>query len=293
MSAESSTTLLAGQEPKWWCCLISRDGADTIGATLDSIIEQTLPPEFVVVINDGSKDETPQIVEEKSKRWPEIYRIDTKSKTRDIRRVPHLLNLGLEFADQKVRTDYMMVAGDDNELPQDYAERIISRMRKEKRTQIVVASGTFLKSDRSPMPHGAGRFVRSDFMERLGCRYPVAYGWETWLIYKALELGYQVANYPDVKYNHLREYDPKNLFGWGRAMYSLGFPTYFVLVRFVLNLLWASRGTQTRKASVTMLVGYLSAKLNSDSVRDMLISDEHLKSFVKHFSTARLLSRRI
>ncbi len=127
-----------------------------------------------------------------------------------------------------------------------------------------------------------------DFMERIGGRYPIAYGWETWLLYKALELGYTVKNYDDLRYKHLRPYSPGNLFGWGRAMYSLGFPSYFVLGRFLLNFLWSRRGTQSAKSSVTMAAGYLSAKLNPDGVRGMLIEDEELKTFVRRFSATRL-----
>ena len=42
------------------------------------------------------------------------------------------------------------------------------------------------------------------------------------------------------------------------------------------------------KASVTMIVGYLSAKLNPDAVKGMLIEDEGLKTFVRRFSATRL-----
>ena len=128
-----------------------------------------------------------------------------------------------------------------------------------------------------------------EFMKKVGGKYPVAYGWETWLLYKALELGYDVKNYHEIRYTHLRPYNAKNLFGWGRAMYSLGFPSYFVFLRFLVNFAYASRGTQSRKASVTMLVGFLQAKLNKSAVKDLLIDDDALKSFVRRFATLRLV----
>ena len=271
--------------PGYWCCIITRDGAETIGETLDSIASQTLPPDFIVVVNDGSKDNTSKILEEKSKAFKNLHVITTASKTRDIRRVPFLLNLGLELADSIGKTKYMMVSGDDNWLTPDYASSLIQRMEG---TRVVVASGSWLASGGNQMPHGGGRFVRMDFMSSLGGRYPVAYGWETWLPYKALETGYAVKNFGDLRYEHLRPYNPKNLFGWGRAMYSLGFPSYFVFLRFLINFLWASRGTQSRKASVTMIAGYLSAKANSASLSGMLINDTKLKTFVRRYSTTRL-----
>ena len=138
------------------------------------------------------------------------------------------------------------------------------------------------------MPHGGGRFVRTTFMESVGGSFPLAYGWETWILYKALQNGFKVANFGDLRYRHLRAYNPKNLAGWGRAMYSLGFPTIFVVLRFGLNFLWTGRGTQSRKASITMIAGYLSAKLNPESLKANLITDDGLKAFVRRFTMARL-----
>jgi len=268
----------------WWCCIITRDGAETIGTTLDSIIGQSIPPEFIVVIDDNSKDRSAGIIEERKKSFPGIFTIRTRYETRDIRRVPILLNMGLDFVSRNLKTlDFMMVSGDDNELSPDYVSRILSKMGQ----GVVVASGSWLGSGQ--MPHGGGRLVRMEFMKKVGGRYPVAYGWETWLLYKALELGYEVKNYHDVRYTHLRPYNVKNLFGWGRAMYSLGFPSYYVFLRFFINLAYARRGTQSRSASVTMLVGFLQAKLNRDAVKGLLIEDDSLKSFVRLYSTQRLV----
>ncbi len=266
---------------------MTRDGAETIGATMDSITLQTVPPKFIIVINDGSSDNTELIAREKTKTFESIFIINTNSKTRDIRRVPSLLNIGIEHSKKLSKTKYMMVSGDDNELAQDYAKKIMEGMDGDR---IAVASGDWLSSGgrSNQMPHGGGRFVKTDFMEAIGGKYPVAYGWETWLLYKAMQLNYKVKLYHNLRYKHLRPFRPSNLFNWGRAMYSLGFPTYFVLMRFGINFLWSSRGTQSMKATVTMLVGYLQAKVNPSALKGMLIEDEGLKTFVRRFSAARL-----
>ena len=215
----------------YWCVIVTKDGAATIGTTVDSIIHQSVPPKFIVLVNDGSTDETVRIVQ--SKPFPGTYILNTGSGIRDIRKVPRLLNLALNFVwngkNGLPTTDYMMVSGDDNELSQDYAETLLDRM--ESNPKLVVTSGEWLISRArrgDQMPHGGGRFVKTSYMKEIGGQYPVAYGWETWLLYKALELGYKVRLYPDVRYKHLRLFQSVHLFGWGRAMYSLGFPSYFV-----------------------------------------------------------------
>jgi glycosyltransferase involved in cell wall biosynthesis len=272
----------------YWVCIVTRDGQDTIGPTIDSITEQSLPPKFIVVVNDGSTDDTERMVRARSGKFKPILVVNTDSKTRDIRRVPRLLNKGLQVSETLQKTEYMMVSGDDNELTVDYAKKMVERMDFDRK--IAIASGDWLSSKgrENQMPHGGGRFVRMEFMEEVGMRYPVAYGWETWLLYKALQIGYAVKLYHDLRYRHLRPFRPGNLFNWGRAMYSLGFPTYYVFLRFLINLFWSSRGTQSMRSSVTMIVGYLQAKLNQGSVGGMLIEDKELKTFVRRFSASRL-----
>jgi glycosyltransferase involved in cell wall biosynthesis len=271
--------------------VVTRDGAKTIGITLDSILNQTVPPKFCVVVNDGSTDNTIPIVESRRRAFKEIYLLNTNSRTRDIRRVPKLLNLGLEFAEKggRPRTSYMMVSGDDNDLSRTYAQEIMEEMDRNPR--IAVASGDWIGPQNSvgeKMPHGGGRFVRMSLMNQIGERYPVAYGWETWLLYKAMQLGYLVKIYPRIRYAHLRPFQPGNLTGWGRAMYSLGFPAYFVMLRFVVNFFLPGRGTQSRKSAVTMFAGFISAKVNPAGLRGMLIDDRPLKNYVKYVCTARL-----
>ncbi|HYB03328.1 MAG TPA: glycosyltransferase family A protein [Nitrososphaerales archaeon] len=275
----------------YWCVIVTRDGAETIGATLDSIIHQSIPPKFIVLVNDGSTDDTTRIVQSKALRG--MYVLNTGSRIRDIRKVPRLLNLALNFARNEEnglpKMDYMMVSGDDNELSLNYAERLLGRMESD--PKLVVTSGEWLTSRvrrGDQMPHGGGRFVKTGYMSEIGGQYPIAYGWETWLLYKALELGYKVRLYPDARYEHLRPFQPPNLFGWGRAMYSLGFPSYFVLLRFLVNLLSSARATQSRQAAVTMLVGFVSAELNPSALKGMIIEDQGLKTFVRYFCTSRL-----
>ena len=116
----------------YWCCIITRDGAETIGNTIDSLTRQTILPKYVVVVNDGSTDNTVDIVNERIKLFPRIYCLHIDSHVRDIRKVPRLLNHGIEFSKKKENnltyTRDMMVSGDDNELAPNYAEEIMRRM---------------------------------------------------------------------------------------------------------------------------------------------------------------------
>ena len=271
----------------YWCCLYTRDGAETLKETLLSITGQSIQPSFIVVVDDNSVDETPEILQGVCKTFNAMYIVKTNSKTRDLRRAPWLLNLGLDFAKKLPRTKYMMISGDDCVYPNDYALKLIEQMNSD--DKLAVASGDWglsstLTSEK--MPTGAGRFVRTSYMESIGSFYPVAYGWEAWLLLKALERGWTIRNFEDIRYSHRRPYRPGNVYGWGRGMYSLGYPHYFVLIRFLRNLITSRKtGSMTRKISVAMLSGYASSLLTQNKY--LMLQDAALKKFVNRRCASR------
>ncbi|HEY0008380.1 MAG TPA: glycosyltransferase family A protein, partial [Tepidisphaeraceae bacterium] len=63
-------TLPAGQR----YCLITpcRDEAEYAHRTLDSILNQTLRPALWMIVDDGSKDATPQIIQQYAEKYPWI-----------------------------------------------------------------------------------------------------------------------------------------------------------------------------------------------------------------------------
>lgn len=275
----------------YWCCLYTRDGEETLERTLASIIGQKSPPFHIIVVNDGSTDGTAGILHSASKTFKAFYVINTNSKTRDIRRAPWLLNLALEAAQRLAETEYMMISGDDCEYPPGYASKIIGRMTA--RPAIAVASGDWGMPATPGVvktPHGAGRFVRTRFMKSIGGKYPIAYGWESWLPFKALQQGWEISKFEDIRYRHLRPYQPGNVYGWGRGMYSLGYPFYFVLLRFFKNLLFRTKGMMSISASVSMLAGYLASLFNPGRVKGMVIQDLSLKGFVRWTCIFRIAS---
>jgi len=56
----------------------TRNRADFLPACLESVIAQTLQPETVFVIDDGSIDQTPEVLANFQKRWPQLRIIRTE-----------------------------------------------------------------------------------------------------------------------------------------------------------------------------------------------------------------------
>lgn len=70
-----------------------RNGARFIGACLDSVRVQTLPPSSVIVVDDGSTDDTPDIVERYAAHWPNLRMLRTEP-----RGTSHARNVGIAGA---------------------------------------------------------------------------------------------------------------------------------------------------------------------------------------------------
>ena len=220
-------------ELQYWTLLLTRNGDETVQSTVESIMHQTVPPVSMCIVDDGSSDDTPLILEELRHKYPKRVNVVTlKDEGYDIRRVVKNINVGLEAQKkEKIKAEYIMISGDDCVYPPRYAEHILVKMDRDHR--IVVASGDIEGAPHPDVtPRGSGRFIRTRFFHKIGGHFPPYYGYEGWIFQKALQLGYSTKNYSDIRYRHLREMGKQHGFvDWGLAMKCLGYHPLEVLCR--------------------------------------------------------------
>lgn len=213
--------------------VVTRNGAKTIGSTLNSIMDQTLQPIILCVVDDGSTDDTPQLLKKFSEKFPNsVGLIALPNKGYDIRRVMRNINQGIrEIRRRGIATKYMMISGDDCVYPRHYAEYIVGKM--EENPELVVASGDFEDAKAPSLaPQGSGRFVDDGFLKSLSDEFPPFYGSESWVLEKALQRGGKVRCFHEVRYRHLRKLGSKHRFrDWGLAMACLGYHPLWALYR--------------------------------------------------------------
>jgi biofilm PGA synthesis N-glycosyltransferase PgaC len=111
-----------------------RDEAQYLRRTLDSVAAQSVPPALWVVVDDGSSDETPAILEDYARRLP--YLRVLRRTDRGGRRVgPGVIEAfyaGLETVDMD-DFDYLCKLDMDLDLPACYFELLIERMERDPR----------------------------------------------------------------------------------------------------------------------------------------------------------------
>jgi len=224
-----------------------KDGEATIRQTLQSLLEQTIPPETVIVIDDASTDETPEILKEFSTVC--TIRLN-HNLPRDFTRVPKLINLGLNQI--VAPCGYVMISGDDCVFPARYVELLLSEFEHD--FSLLIVSGSHMKQKilEQASPHGAGRIIVYDFLRTI-LPFPESIGWESWVLFKALQRGGRIKRTPEVFFQHLRPYSSGSIRTFGQSMYELGYPFWFVVARVLKDSVSGS----DRLQRVHMLRGYL------------------------------------
>ena len=167
----------------------------------------------IIVVDDGSTDNTAEIAKKYVKKVVKLS--DGGYNAVGKPALASVINKGLELC---LDSDYICVLGADHILPSNYLSIVIERM---KRDNVIIASG-MIKGEfqNQDFPWGSGRVVDGDFWRGIGLKYPEKFGWEDWLVYKALQMGRNVRCYLDIVSRTQR---PMSFKGKGEIMYALGY----------------------------------------------------------------------
>ncbi len=246
-------------EPAYTVLIPCKNGEKTIEQTLQSIFSQSIQPKRIIVVDDASKDGTPQIL----RKYPKVLTIRLEHNLpRDFARVPKLINLMLQHVSEP--NGFIMISGDDCIYPKDYVELLLEEFEKDSR--LLVASGSHMEQKiiEEASPHGAGRVIRYSFLRRV-LPFPETIGWESWILFKALQNGGKVKRFPNVSYQHLKPYSSSSVWTFGQSMYELGYPLWFVLARVAKNFLFEPHKFQ----QLHMLGGFLEYRLKNKAKLDV------------------------
>ena len=202
-----------------------------IGKTLEHLFEQTMKPKIVVVVSDGS-DRTPEIA--KKFGCTVITLPDRGYSLIGMPGLAEVTNIGFSLLKDM---NYIMVLGGDTILPKNYIETLVSRM--EETPKMVITSGV-IKGERMSKTHvtGSGRLIKRDFFESIGFKYPPIWGWESYPLFKAQMMKYQIHSFEDLVMLSQRELGvtPKKYYFWGKGMRALGYYWSYALGRCFLTL---------------------------------------------------------
>lgn len=270
----------------YFVILTCRNSQSTIRSAIESILKQTVLPEYIIIINDGSTDKTAEIIQEIRSAQSSIYVITHPDWGYDIKRVVSNWNEAIRFSKERnlKRTKFHLIATDDAEYSPEYVETLIQSM--DSNEKIAIASGTY--SEHAPaMPHGAGRLVNNSFLENTiwrGC-YPEKMGYESAVLYEADRCGYNHIVISNARFRHTRPLGLGHKFyEFGASMQTLGYHPLFALGR-ILKYFVTGEVTG-RIGAIYMLYYYLSYEPKSEGYDSLY--DERIRNYIRTYQLKRL-----
>jgi glycosyltransferase involved in cell wall biosynthesis len=262
-----------------------RNSEKIIEQSLSSLIEQSIKPKYIIVVDDGSSDSTANILKQFQTRNNNIYIITNPDMGYNIGRVVQNWNKALSLAKQLnlETTDYHMIAPDDAQYQHNYCEKIIRYMDSD--SSIAIASGNYDDMNYH-IPRGAGRFIRNSFFTSVHGCYPERMGYESVLFYSAILNNYKCILVPEARYIHSRELGTNhNFYEFGASMKTLGYHPLYVLARFAKY--FSSGKPIGRLGSVYMLYHYLSYKPKAEGYDSMF--DNATRKVIRRIQTKRMM----
>lgn len=255
---------------------------DFLKNTLDSILEQTLAPKKVILVNDNSTDNTENIINEYAIKNSVFKKLNSISSTQHMpgSKVVNAFNKGLELLDENY--DFIVKLDADLILPKNYFEVISSHFSNDKFLGIC---GGFIYEQNSygewilnhPMDkdhiRGAIKAYSKDCFKKIG-GLKSAMGWDTVDELLAKFHGYTTHTEDLLKVKHLRPtgkaYNAKAKRLQGKAMYSM---RYGFIITAIASLKMAMKN-KSIKSFWNNMTGFMNASRNQD---EYLVTEEEGK----------------
>lgn len=205
--------------------IIARDEEQSIELILNALMNQSIKPYEIVVVNDNSIDNTRQI----ALRY-NIKVIDFPYEHENwviSGKLAKVFNLGFERISKNL--DYYLILGGDTVLSKNYIELVIKKMRK---NQCDIGSGV-IENEEADL-RGSGRIISSKLMKSQNFSYAENYGFETYMIFRARCDGFCSCVENKAKSNVTRKtgtfYNPVKIHNRGSAYRALGYSFLFTLI---------------------------------------------------------------
>lgn len=242
---------------------------DCIAQTLDSLVNQSLRPKQVVIVNDNSTDETKKIVEYylTNYSWISLVNISTSNKHLPGSKIVNAFNAGLDLLD----TNYDVICKFDADLifPSNYLEELANHFESNSKLGMAAGFCYIEKNNRWVLENltrkdhirGALKAYRKDCFVQIG-RLKPSMGWDTVDELLAKYYGWQILTDESLHVKHLKptgiSYNKSSKFLQGEAMYKLRYGFTITLIS-ALKLAY-------KKGSLPLfqdyMIGYFKAKKN-------------------------------
>jgi len=206
-----------------------------IAQSLSSVLKQTIPPEILILSDDGSTDDTRLIAEKLG-----IMVLSEKRQRYKMRGINQVLALkfGISKASEMITDwDYLLKFDADTVIPENYVEYIIEKM--EKHPILGICAGKPEKEKiRLARASDAAKIYRRKCWDDIG-GLDVWVAFDSHAILKAAQIGWVTRTLPNIRFRELRPTGNYGLNRWiltGFERASFGLPLYHTVLAAIKNV---------------------------------------------------------
>lgn len=257
-----------------------------IALTLQSLIQQTVLPTKVVVVNDGSTDSTAEIVSAFAKEYPFISLVN---KTSDAIHLPgskviNAFNKGLESVDENY--DFIVKADADLIFPPNYFETLIQHFKSDAKIGMVGGfcyiekNGNWILENLTDKDHirGALKAYRKETFKQIGGLKP-AMGWDTVDELLCKFYNWKIKTDETLHVKHLKptgaNYNKAARYKQGEAFHSLGYGFWITAI--------ASAKLSLRKKKPLLFIDYINGFWKAKNAKKNLLVTEEQAIFIRNY----------
>ncbi|MDC1226806.1 glycosyltransferase family 2 protein [Algibacter sp.] len=268
--------------------------ADSIGITLYSLVNQTIKPKQIVVVNDNSIDTTQSVVESYAQKHSFISLIHNKSSNQHLpgSKIINAFYKGYETLDD----DYDVICKFDADLifPDNYLEQLAHHFKNDDKLGMVSGfcyiekSGEWILENLTRKDHirGALKAYRKDCFLKIGKLKP-SMGWDTVDELLAKYYGWHILTDESLHVKHLKptgiSYNKASKYLQGEAMYKM---RYGLLITLISTLKLAYK-----KGSFSLFKDYMAGYFKAKKEKiDFLVSEEEGK-FIRNLRWKGILKK--
>ncbi|UUV20207.1 glycosyltransferase [Paenimyroides aestuarii] len=271
---------------KVYCVIPTYNEEAFIAQTLQSLVQQTVVPDKMVVVNDHSTDKTSEIIADFEKKHENISQVFNASENKHLpgSKVVRAFQKGFETLDDSF--DIIVKLDADLILPHNYFERIIETFHQDPRIGMVGGFAYIEKNNEWVLEsltdkdhiRGAFKAYRKACFAEIGGLRP-AMGWDTVDELLCRFYNWKIVTLEDLKVKHLKPtgaiYDQSARYKQGEAFYRLGYGFWITAI--------AGLKLALRKQKPLLFIDYLKGFFKAKNNKTPLLVTKEQAQFIRNY----------
>ncbi|MBB1139162.1 glycosyltransferase family A protein [Myroides sp. WP-1] len=270
--------------------------ANYIEKTLQSLATQSVLPTWVIVVNDGSTDQTATLVEAFTKQHEWLHFCTKESQAIHLpgSKVIQAFNYGLKQLPKEVSYDYIVKLDADLILPSTYFESISHEFQRDPKlgmaggVALIEKHNQWVVENLTGKDHVRGAFkaYRKACFEQIGGLQP-AMGWDTVDELLCRYYNWKILVRQDLQIKHLKptgaQYDKTARYKQGEAFYRLHYGFLITLI--------ASVKLASKKNKPLLFLDYIKGYFKAKTRKEPYLVNEEQGKFIRQYRWNKIKSK--